>query len=104
MIKDEDLRKLLGDWYTIPTILSAIICLIGIIAEKCHDHYYDKKYNRNETKDIIIEDDTSHYVEDIQNNNTAIGAQNTYFLSVADLADGDGQDAYSKVYLSEYRK
>ena len=100
MIKDEDLRKLLGDWYTIPTLLSAIIVLIGIIAEKCHDHYYNKKYNRNETKDIIIKDDTL----DIQNNDTAIGAQNTYFLSVVDLTDGDGQDAYSNVYLSEYRK
>ena len=85
-------------------LLCGLIGLIGIIAEKCHDYYYDKKYNRNETKDIIIEDDTSHCVEDIQNNNTVIGSQNTYFLSVADLADWDERDAYSNVYLSEYRK
>lgn len=45
--------------------------IIGIIAEKCHDHYYDKKYNRNETKDIIIEEDTLHCEEHKHNNDTS---------------------------------
>ncbi len=52
-------------------LLCGLIGLIGIIAEKCHDHYYDKYYDRNETKDIIIEEDTLHCEEHKHNNDTS---------------------------------
>ena len=66
MKKKDEYRMGLWEWYF---ILSGLTTLIGIIAEKCHDHYYDKKYNRNETKDIIIEEDTLHCEE--HNNDTS---------------------------------